>query len=195
MYSVITHTVYGYTSAEDTKEESMRKIEVVKYDSSWPKLFEKEKQLIQEILKDECLAIYHIGSTSVPLLAAKPIIDIMPVVKDIKNVDDYQKQFEMIGYEYLGENGIPGRRFLTKGGDDRTHHIHIFQMDDYENIDRHLAVSEYLKSHRKVANEYAKLKKKLAQQYTYDNLGYCNGKDEFVKKLEKEALIWYGKYR
>lgn len=169
----------------------MRKIEVVKYDETWPEKFESEKEVIQNILKDECLMIYHIGSTSVPMLSAKPIIDMMVIVKDISKMEAYKKEFEEAGYEYMGENGILGRRFLMKGKDERSYHIHIFQMDDYANIDRHLAVREYLMTHRKKANEYAKLKKKLALEYTWDAEGYCANKDSFMKKLEKEALAWY----
>ena len=83
---------------------------VVEYRPEWAQEYASEERKIREILGDNCAAIYHIGSTSVPGLAAKPIIDIMPVVKSLPLVDGKAAEFEKIGYEYLGEFGIPGRR-------------------------------------------------------------------------------------
>lgn len=167
-----------------------RKIEVVDYNPKWAKDFKEESKKIKEILGKNCVAIYHIGSTSVKGLKAKPIIDIMPVVKDISLVDELNKEFEALGYECKGEYGIAGRRFYMKGGDNRTHHVHIFEKDNTKDINRHLAVREYLKKFPEKADEYGKLKTKLAEEFPYDNEGYCNGKDAFVKELEEKALNW-----
>lgn len=168
-------------------------IVVVDYDPLWPLLFRKEADAISRILGDNLVLIHHIGSTSVPFLAAKPIIDIMPVVKDLSGVDAVSGEFVKLGYEYLGEFGIKGRRYLRKGGQERTHQIHIFQMEDDTNILRHLAFRDYLRSHRDVAMEYAALKKDLAARFPYDMDGYCDGKDAFVKKIENLALAEYSK--
>ena len=143
---------------------------------------------MKEILADNCVAIYHIGSTSVEGLAAKPIIDIMAAVQNLEKVDDAAEAFSKIGYEYLGEFGIAGRRYLRKGGDERTHQIHIFQTEDWNNIGRHLAFRDYMRTHKKERDEYAKIKKVLAQKFPYDIDGYCDGKEEFVRKIEKLAL-------
>ena len=166
---------------------------VVDYDPLWPLLFRKEADAISRILGDNLVLIHHIGSTSVPFLAAKPIIDIMPVVKDLSGVDAVSEEFVKLGYEYLGEFGIKGRRYLRKGGQERTHQIHIFQMEDDTNILRHLAFRDYLRSHRDVAMEYAALKKDLAARFPYDMDGYCDGKDAFVKRIENLALAEYSK--
>lgn len=168
-------------------------IVVVDYDPFWPLLFRKEADAISRILGDNLVLIHHIGSTSVPFLAAKPIIDIMPVVKDLSGVDAVSEEFVKLGYEYLGEFGIKGRRYLRKGGQERTHQIHIFQMEDDTNILRHLAFRDYLRSHRDVAMDYAELKKDLAARFPYDIDGYCDGKDAFVKKIENLALAEYSK--
>lgn len=85
-------------------------IVVMEYNSAWEQAYLKEKQLIKQILKENCVEVYHIGSTSVPDLAAKPIIDILPVVKSLAAVDKVSGEFEKTGYEYLGEFGITGRR-------------------------------------------------------------------------------------
>ena len=164
---------------------------VTSYDPLWTKKFEKEAPLIKGIIADNCISIYHIGSTSVPGLAAKPIIDIMAVVRSLEKVDTVAEKFSEIGYEYLGEFGITGRRYLRKGGDERTHQIHIFQADDWNNIGRHLAFRDYMRTHKKERDEYAKIKKDLAQEFPYDIDGYCDGKENFVREMEERALAQY----
>lgn len=168
----------------------MRTIEVVDYRPEWEKMFQEEEKKIRKILGKNCIAVYHIGSTSVKGLPAKPIIDIMPVVKDISLVDSHDPEFRALGYDCRGEFGIPGRRFYAKGRDRRTHHIHIFEKSSEADIKRHLAVRDYLRSHPDTAREYAELKKSLAARYPHDNDGYCDGKDAYMKGLEQKALKW-----
>lgn len=87
---------------------------VTEYNPEWETEFKKEADLIAKILGSLCIDIFHIGSTAVPGLKAKPIIDIMPVVHNIDKVDALAKEFEKVGYEYLGEFGIKGRRYLRR---------------------------------------------------------------------------------
>ena len=170
-----------------------RKIEVVDYRPEWDTMFKVESKKIKKILGKNCVGVYHIGSTSVKDLPAKPIIDIMPVVKDISLVDAHNGEFEALGYECRGEFGIPGRRFFAKGGDNRTHHIHIFEQSNQTDIQRHIAVRDYLNAHSDTAAKYAALKKKLAAEFPFDNDGYCDGKEEYMKSLEEKALHWQEK--
>lgn len=153
-------------------------------------MYAAEAEKIREILGDNCADMHHIGSTAVTGLAAKPIIDIMPVVRDLKLADDASQAFADAGYEVLGEFGIPGRRYLRKGGDERTHQIHIFKEDDGQNILRHLAVRDYLRTHAEARSEYGKLKIALARKFPFDVEGYCLGKEAFVRSLEANALAW-----
>ena len=166
-------------------------ITVLNYDPEWPLKYERERKAIAEILDGNGISIYHIGSTSVPGLAAKPIIDMMAVVRSLEKVDDARGKFSELGYEYLGEFGIAGRRYFRKGGDERTHQIHIFQADDWNNIGRHLAFRDYMRTHEKERVEYAEIKTALAQRFPYDIDGYCDGKDAFVREMEKRALLEY----
>ena len=166
-------------------------ITVLNYDPEWPLKYERERKAIAEILDGNGISIYHIGSTSVPGLAAKPIIDMMAVVRSLEKVDDARGKFSELGYEYLGEFGISGRRYFRKGGDERTHQIHIFQADDWNNIERRLAFRDYMRTHEKERAEYAKIKTALAQRFPYDIDGYCDGKDAFVREMEKRALLEY----
>jgi len=166
-------------------------ITVLDYNPEWPSKYEEEKEKITAILKDNCIAIYHIGSTSVPGLAAKPIIDMMVVVRSLEKVDTVSGDFSHIGYESLGEFGIAGRRYFRKGGDEQTHHIHIFHADNWNDIVRHLAFRDYMRTHGKEREEYAKLKKELAKNFPYNIDSYCDGKEEFVRSMEKQALSQY----
>ena len=163
---------------------------VREYNPLWTKMFETEAVEIKKILGENCIEIHHIGSTSVAGLAAKPIIDIMPVVYRLEDVDKVAPAFERIGYEYMGEFGIPGRRYLRKGGDERTHQIHVFSKKSEYDIQRHLALRDYLRAHPTACEQYSDLKKELAKKFPYDIAGYCDGKEEFVQRLEKEALRW-----
>ncbi|MFD2701329.1 GrpB family protein [Paenibacillus shunpengii] len=166
------------------------KVNVVNYNEYWIELFEVEAKNLKVILGDQQVDIHHIGSTSVPGLRAKPIIDIMPVVHRIDLVDTYNPQMERLGYECMGEFGMPGRRYFRKGGDDRTHQIHIFEAGDV-NVARHLAFRDYLRTHPEDAAKYASLKTELAQKFPNDIQSYSYGKDALVKEIEAKALTWY----
>ncbi|MFG6120800.1 GrpB family protein [Thalassobacillus sp. B23F22_16] len=172
----------------------MRKVEVVAYDAHWMDRFREEAEQIEAVLGDNLVAIHHIGSTSVPGLVAKPIIDIMPVVKDIAAVDPYKEAMETLGYEAKGEFGIPGRRFFKKGGDARTHHVHVFEEGSPDSI-RHLAFRDYLREHPDAAKAYGKLKQNLARQFPHDMEAYIEGKHHFVTELEQKAVTWYTNLR
>ena len=163
-------------------------ITVVDYNSLWAKEYEEESLRIKDILAENCMATYHIGSTSVEGLAAKPVLDMMVAVRSLEKVDEAADSFSKTGYEYLGEFGIAGRRYLRKGGDERTHQIHIFQSEDWYNMGRHLAFRDYMRTHQKEREEYAKLKTALAQKFPYDIDGYCDGKEHFMRETEKIAL-------
>ncbi|MGE6260059.1 GrpB family protein [Heyndrickxia sporothermodurans] len=166
-------------------------IKVVEYDQNWKTEYEKEEQSIKSFLQDEWVSSFHIGSTSVPGLKAKPIIDILLVVNDIHKLDSFSKQFQDLGYEVMGEFGITGRRYFRKGGDNRTHQIHAFQYNNIEEIERHLAFRDYLREHPEVCKQYGELKSKLAEKYPNDIDGYGDGKDSFVKGVEKDAIKWH----
>ncbi len=155
-------------------------------------MFFEEVEKLKLIFGNEIVDIHHIGSTSVPGLKAKPILDIMPVVRDIALVDKYNQEMQVIGYEPKGENGIPRRRYYQKGGENRSHHVHIYQVGSYE-IKRHLAFRDYLLRHPDVKKSYGELKERLAQQFPYDIESYINGKEHLVREIEVKALNWYKK--
>ena len=165
-------------------------VRVVPPDPAWAEGYRRERALLMPVFGPLLVELHHIGSTAVPGLAAKPVIDIMPVVRAVTEADECRADFEALGYEYLGEFGIPGRRYLRKGGDERTHQMHIFASDDVHAIARHLAVRDYLRAHPARAAAYGALKLELAARFPYDIDGYCDGKDAFVGALERDALEW-----
>ncbi len=167
-------------------DKNKRKVEVVPYNSVWKQKFIEEAKKIEKIFKEIFIDIYHIGSTAIPLVKAKPIIDIMVEVEDINKVNSYNKQMEKLGYVALGEYGIPKRRFFQKGGNKRTHHVHIFEKGN-PHIKRHIDFRDYLISNPKIAEEYSHLKEKLAKKYRHDIDKYQEGKDSFIKRIDKLA--------
>jgi len=160
--------------------EKIRFVELVKYQPEWVLSFTLAAKEIKSILKENCLQIYHIGSTAIPNIYAKPIIDIMPVVNDLSIVDSLNEYFEKLGYVCMGEYGIPGRRFYWRSKAKRTHHIHLFQKDSPE-IARHLLFKEFMVAHEDYAQAYSLIKRSLAEVFHNDIINYVNGKSSFIQ--------------
>jgi len=168
----------------------MRKVEVQPFNPLWVSKFQVEADNLRAIFGEEIIDIHHIGSTSVPGLASKPIIDIMPVVLDINRIDEYNEKMASRGFESKGENGISGRRYFTKGGNNRSHHIHIYSSDNPQ-IQRHLAFRDYLRTHPDVAKKYGDLKVELAERFPYDISSYIKGKERLGFEIDKQATEWF----
>jgi GrpB-like predicted nucleotidyltransferase (UPF0157 family) len=165
-------------------------VKVVPYDVRWPELFAAEAARIAPALGPNLIRIYHVGSTSVPGLAAKPVIDMMPAVTDIRLVDAATAEMIALGYEPMGEFGLPGRRYfrrLEQGV--RTHHVHVYAQDDPD-MARHLDFVAYLRGHPQDAARYGVLKRRLAAEYPNNAHAYMDGKDQLIKELEARATHW-----
>lgn len=169
-----------------------REVKVLPYNKDWPRLYQLEVVSLRKVLGDEIVSVFHIGSTAIPGMYAKPTIDILLEVKSVSKLDDYNEVMIGIGYDPRGEYGIPGRRYFSKGESDniRTHHVHAFQTGDI-GLERHLAFRDYMIAHPDDAREYAQLKLNLARVFQWDIEGYCDGKDPFVSEMEEKALLWY----
>jgi GrpB-like predicted nucleotidyltransferase (UPF0157 family) len=127
----------------------------------------------------------------VPGLAAKPVIDLLPVVRDIAAVDTLTNAFVEQGYKSWGEYGIPGRRLFTKDRDGvRTHNVHIFAIGSHE-IERHLEFAAFLRTHKAVQLEYEQLKREVYARHPADIAAYCDGKEAWIKRIEPVAVAWY----
>lgn len=164
---------------------------ILPYHPAWPAAFTAAARNITTALADALRAIHHIGSTSVPNLPAKPIIDILVVTPDLAALDRRAPHMESLGYQVMGEFGIPGRRYFRRfnPAGDRTHHVHAFQAGS-PHITRHLAFRDYLRAHPAAATEYGQLKQRLATAHPHDPEAYMDGKDPFIKQTEAQALQW-----
>jgi GrpB-like predicted nucleotidyltransferase (UPF0157 family) len=166
-----------------------RQIVVIDYDPNWPSLYEQEKDRIAAALGEGVVQIEHIGSTSVPGLAAKPIIDIAVGVADFEEARAYVPIIESLGYTYEPgfEADLPERRFFWKGLPSRhTYHIHMAEPGSLEWI-KPILFRDYLRAHPAEARQYQALKRKLALRYGSDMEAYVKGKTEFVRSILSKA--------
>ena len=167
-----------------------RTIEVAPYDPGWADQYRAEEEKLRRVFGDETVAIHHIGSTSIPGIKAKPIIDILVEVRDIERVDARNEAMTALGYEPKGEFGIPGRRFFIKGGEEhRSHHVHVYG-NGHPEIARHLDFCDYLRAHPEDAHRYSALKEELAQQFRHDPTLYTEGKTEMIREVDEKARTW-----
>ncbi len=169
----------------------MQRVQLVPHDPRWEEEFARESSAVARAMGDLLVAIHHIGSTAIPGIRAKPIIDVLAVVNDIARVDDQASRLQGLGYEAKGEFGIPGRRYFRKDDamGNRTHHLHTFQVGSPQ-IERHLAFRDFLRAHREYAVEYDALKGRLVELHPADMASYVDGKDAFIKEMDARAAAW-----
>ena len=169
----------------------MRKVKVVPHNPQWRDAFEAEAKQVAAALGENVVAIHHIGSTAIPDIYAKPVVDLLVEVRDITEVDGRSSAMESLGYEVMGEYGIPGRRYFRKDGREgvRTHNIHAFEAGSAE-VERHLAFRDYMIAHPGDAQRYSELKRKLAEEHPQSMDGYMDGKDGFIKEMDRRAAQW-----
>ncbi len=163
------------------------------YNPNWPKIYQEEKDKIYKALGfctdgGVLYRIEHVGSTSVPNLAAKACIDIAVDAYPMPLVKDKIVALEDIGYKYRGENGMRGREHFTKNG--YQVHLHIFSFDN-EHWQRHILFRDYLRANEDAKNEYQDLKMSLAKQFSMDRKSYQAGKGEMIARLEQNAINWH----
>lgn len=165
-----------------------KEIQVVPYDPNWPHIFEKEAAGIQQALGGNCLAIHHVGSTSVPGLAAKPKIDIIAVVQAPLLARD---QLEKIGIQYGGEYNIPLHYGFSKRGDIDLN-LHVYE-EFHPEIELTLCFRDYLRNHTNKRDDYARIKEELIQDessFTKENSLFTNytlRKGDFIREVLREA--------
>jgi GrpB-like predicted nucleotidyltransferase (UPF0157 family) len=172
------------------------RVKVVTHNPVWAAEAELEATQINSALGDVVLAIHHIGSTAIPGIYTKQILDFLLEVDDIQQLDQNISVMESLGYESMGEYGIPGRRYFRKSNVQgiRTHHVHAFEKDTEEVI-KHLAFRDYMIAHPDHARAYSELKRSLAAAHPDDIQAYVDGKDPFIKKHLARAMSWHSSKR
>lgn len=168
------------------------KVRLSEFSEDWMRLFHEEADFLKTIFNEEIVRFEHFGSTSVPGMKAKPVIDMMCIVTSIYQIDLFNDKMRALGYDVAGEWGIPGRRLFRKGGENRTHHIHFYEMNNPQ-IERHLVFRDYLKAHPEEVVRYSRFKEELTRHFE-DTSGYSPAKKAFVTEMEQLALAWFAKY-
>lgn len=158
------------------------------YDPSWPGVFEMIRGGLAAALGELALAIEHVGSTAIPGCSAKPVIDLVVVVKDRDAVGRAIEGLESIDYRHKGDGGIPGREALTPPPGWPSHHPYVCARDNRE-LGRQIAFRDYLRKHPDAVSEYSDLKKRLARKYRHDRPAYTEAKTGFVTAVLERAGI------
>ncbi|HKJ03147.1 MAG TPA: GrpB family protein [Longimicrobiales bacterium] len=163
----------------------MKKVVVVDYDPAWPRIFEQLRAPVLEALGDVALSIEHVGSTSVPGLAAKPVIDIDVVVAE-GAVAGAIKHLATLGYSHRGDLGVPTREAFQRPMGLPRHHLYLCPATSPA-LANHLAVRDHLRAHPVEAAAYGALKKRLAGDFPHDIDGYMAGKTDFLVGVLRKA--------
>lgn len=161
------------------------------YDPRWPRQFAAEADRLREVFGASARRIEHIGSTSVPGMLAKPVIDILVELDRLDAADAAAEALTRRGYDVMGENGIQGRRYFRRrdAAGNRACHVHAFRSGD-AHLHRHLAFRDFLRAHPGKARAYSDLKAQLTAKGDIERKAYQAAKSAFVSELEAEALIW-----
>lgn len=166
-------------------------VRVVPHDPQWQQAFDVEAIRIVQALGEPRVRVHHIGSTAIAGIVAKPVIDMLLEVEAIERLDREVAAMRGLGYDALGEFGIPGRRYFRKndGNGTRTHQVHGF-LAGSDGAMRHVAFRAYMVAHPAEAQAYGALKERLALLHPNDIKAYMDGKDSYIKDRERVALGW-----
>jgi len=187
-------TVVMETLEERVKRVLQEEVSIATYNPAWPLMFEEEKRHLLECLPNDLIRrIEHFGSTAVPNLAAKPVVDILVEVTSLEETKNrIVPLLEAQGYDYFWRTDVsPAYAWFIKRDSvgKRTHHIHMVE-SDFEHWDR-LLFRDYLIDHPQIAKDYEALKRNLASAHEHDRTAYTEGKAEFVLKVTRQAKEFY----
>lgn len=175
------------------KEKTAPTVKVVPYDCNWPNIFQGEAIRLQHALSSYLGEIYHIGSTSILGMPAKPVIDIMLSVDNIDGINFIEEKLIQLDYAPLRRQIIPHVSFFTsRQAAEISFHLHIHERGSPQ-IKRHVNFRDYLIQHPEPAKEYAALKQKLANAFSHDIYAYVSGKDSLVQAIDNKAKQWSGR--
>jgi GrpB-like predicted nucleotidyltransferase (UPF0157 family) len=166
--------------------ERPERVVIVDYDPGWPTLFQELSIPVRNALGDIALAIEHVGSTAVPGLAAKPIIDIDVVVTSLSHLSEAVTRLAVLGYTHQGDLGIRGRDAFTAPPSKPKHHLYVCPAESVE-LRRHRMFRDYLRAHPDAAATYSALKKDAARRFLDDRISYTASKGAFVEEVLRLA--------
>lgn len=161
-------------------------VRVVPYFHEWRCLFEREKQALCEHLGHLAVDIQHVGSTAVPGLAAKPILDVAIGVARIADVEKCIPLLEEMGYSYAGELFDGDHCFMKETGENTTHHLHVVAFDS-ERWRNYLCFRDHLRGNKQARQRYRELKAELAAKFPHCRERYTEGKSAFIQGIIQKA--------
>jgi GrpB-like predicted nucleotidyltransferase (UPF0157 family) len=172
--------------------EGAMRIELVPHSPLWAEAAKAETARLKSALGETLVTVEHIGSTAIPGIMAKPIIDLIPIVTNLAALDAAQARVEALGYDYLGEFGLAGRRYcrlIDPVTGKRRFQLHCYAAGDSQ-IARHLAFRDYLRARPDLGQEYEAEKQRAAALHPDNVLDYNDAKNDWIKRVEREALAW-----
>jgi GrpB-like predicted nucleotidyltransferase (UPF0157 family) len=164
-------------------------VEIADYDPDWAGAFAELGVVLRGALADVAVRIDHIGSTAVPGLAAKPVIDIQMSVPSLEPVDTFRVPLDRLGYIYRADNPERTKRYFREPPGQRRTHIHVRQLGSFSE-QFPLLFRDYLRSHPPQAAEYAVVKRRCAASFRHDRQGYVEAKDSYVWNVIRRADAW-----
>lgn len=164
-------------------------IEIVDYDPVWQVEFAEIGQALREALGDAALRVDHIGSTSVPGLAAKPVIDIQISVRSLEPLDAYKAPLERLGLVHRADNPELTKRYFRESPGSRRTHIHVREHGSFSQ-QLPLLFRDYLRAHPAAAADFAQVKRRWARQFRDDRQRYVSAKEPFVWDIVRRADTW-----
>lgn len=164
----------------------VRSIAVVDYDPAWPARFAAIRDGVWPVVADIVVAIEHVGSTSVPGLAAKPVIDLDVVVRSSADVPTAIERLATLGYVHLGDLGVAGREAFRPPAGSSAHNLYVCPPDS-TGLANHLTLRDHLRNHPELASAYGALKKRLSKAFTHDIDAYVDAKTDFIIAALREA--------
>jgi GrpB-like predicted nucleotidyltransferase (UPF0157 family) len=170
------------------KLKTALEVRISNYDTQWPYLFSCIEHELREQLGALVLAIEHVGSTAVPGLAAKPIIDIEVVIASAYQFPTVKERLERFGYIHRGPCGVPDREVFRCVIDLPFHHLYVSEMDTRP-LNEHLRFRNALRQNPELASEYAALKRVLADRYRHDRDAYTEAKTGFIRSVIQSSLV------
>jgi GrpB-like predicted nucleotidyltransferase (UPF0157 family) len=160
-------------------EQRAEPVVVVAYDPAWPASFERVRAVVAAALGDLAVGIEHVGSTAVPGLEAKPIVDVDVVIRRTGDLDDVVRRLAEIGYTHLGDLGIVGREAFRATKELPRHHLYVCA-SGAPPLQAHLILRDALRDDPALAAQYGRLKRELAERYRDDRDAYAEGKSAFI---------------
>lgn len=186
----VASTISSMADEREARRADATRVTLEPHNADWARMASEESARIAEAAGDIFLRVEHIGSTAIPGIAAKPTIDLMPIVWDLSELETRRERIEALGYLWRGEFGIVGRRYCVLERDGRRlFHVHFYAGNN-RNVALQLAFRDYLRAHHDEALAYEAIKREAAEANPGDSMAYNDHKSDWIRACNERALAW-----